>query len=113
MVASARQSDSTRPDTTAGPPKDGRVRKWYSGAPQYWDIVRQTVSDFMEDRAMKLAASLAFYTMLSLAPLLILSIKGVGSLFGEEVAKRQVATYITDLMGSKAASGISGMLDYK
>jgi membrane protein len=113
MVASAHQSASSRPDTTAGLAKHGGVRKWYSRAPRYWDVFRQAISDFIEDRAMKLAASLAFYTMLSLAPLLVLAIKGVGSLFGEEAARRQVANYTTQLMGPSAASAISGMLNYK
>ncbi len=112
MVASARQPDSSVSDTGVGTAKHPRFGRWYSRAPRYWMIARQAVSDFMEDRAMRLAASLAFYTMLSLAPLLVLAIKLVGSLFGQEAAKRQVSRYLTQLMGTRAASAISGMLSY-
>jgi membrane protein len=64
----------------------------------------------MEDNAMRLAASLAFYTMLSLAPLLVIAIKIVGAIFGESVAKGQVQNYTREWMGDRAASAVTQMI---
>lgn len=80
--------------------------------PGYWQLLKQSTSDWLEDRAMRLAASLAFYTMLSLAPLLVLAIKIVGRLFGQDFARDQVKAYANQWMGPKAASAVSGMLSY-
>ncbi|MDB5305125.1 MAG: putative rane protein [Phycisphaerales bacterium] len=59
---------------------------------------------------MRLAASLAFYTMLSLAPLLVISIKVVGAIFGEDAAKAQVQVYTREWMGERAASAVAQMI---
>ena len=79
----------------------------------YWQLIKAAVADWLEDNAIRLAASLAFYTMLSLAPLLLLAIKAVGSIFGEDAARRQVNNYLTQLMGHRAASAVADMLGYK
>lgn len=78
----------------------------------YWQLLKQSSSDWLEDRAMRLAASLAFYTMLSLAPLLVLAIKLLGRLFGQDFARKQIQSYAVQWMGPKAASAVAGMLSY-
>jgi len=109
MVAAARQ----HPDPLKEPRAKQRVSsRWRRAAPGYWQLLKQATSDWMEDRAMRLAASLAFYTMLSLAPLLVLAIKVVGQLFGQDVARKQVQAYAVQWMGPKAASAVAGMLSY-
>src|SRR5436309_13474457 len=79
-------------------------------ASDYWGMLKQTASDWMEDKAMKLAASLAFYTLLSIAPLLVIAIKIVGKVFSDKVASGQVYNYLTQLMGSKAADAVNAMV---
>ena len=59
---------------------------------------------------MRLAASLAFYTMLSLAPLLVLAIKAVGLIFSDNAAQLQVQAYLHDLMGAKAGEAAAQMI---
>lgn len=76
----------------------------------YLTIVKQAWADWSEDRATRLAAALAFYTMLSLAPLLVLAVKAVGVIFSEDAAKAQVRNYLTDLMGLKAGQTVTDMM---
>jgi membrane protein len=57
-----------------------------------------------------LGAALAFYTLLSLAPLLLVIISIVGLVFGRTVAERQVVQQIQDLVGSQAATASAALL---
>jgi membrane protein len=43
-----------------------------------WTIIKRTVKDFMADDAMTLGSALAFYTALSIAPLLVLVLSVAG-----------------------------------
>ncbi|RYF80520.1 MAG: ribonuclease BN, partial [Chitinophagaceae bacterium] len=47
-----------------------------------WRVLRRTGENFSEDNCMKLAASLSYYAIFAMAPLLIIIISLVGSLFG-------------------------------
>ena len=59
---------------------------------------------------MRLAASLAFYTMLSLAPLLVLAVKAVGTFFSEDAAREQVHHYLSEVMGNTAGDAVTKMI---
>lgn len=75
-----------------------------------WPLLKGAGKDWMEDRATRLAASLAFYTMLSLAPLLVLAVSLLGKLFKEDAARHHVQTYLTDVMGPKTAGTVMEMI---
>lgn len=62
------------------------------------------------DRAARLAASLALYTLLSLAPLLIVSIAVAGVVFGEEAARGQISDELGGLVGSTASEAIQSLV---
>jgi membrane protein len=49
-------------------------------------LLKKTASDWMEDQAPTLGAALAYYTVFSLAPLLIIAIAIAGLVFGQEAA---------------------------
>ena len=73
-------------------------------------LFKESAKDWSEDNAQRLGASLAFYTLLSLAPLLIV-IVGVAALaFGREAAGGQFAWEIRDLVGPEAASAIQALI---
>ncbi|HET6246256.1 MAG TPA: YihY/virulence factor BrkB family protein [Tepidisphaeraceae bacterium] len=76
----------------------------------HWEVVKKAAGDWMEDRAMRLAASLAFYTMLSLAPILVLALRGVGLVFSDAAALAEEHAYLRGLMGDKAADTVSQMV---
>jgi len=62
------------------------------------------------DNAMRLSASMALYTVLSLAPLLVITIKIMSALLGEEAATGEVNNQVTELLGKKGAEAVSEMV---
>jgi membrane protein len=75
-----------------------------------WSLTKETVGDWSDDNASRLAAALAFYTLLSLAPLLVLSVATAGMIFGQEAARGQIASEIGRVVGSEAAEAIQTIL---
>ncbi len=75
-----------------------------------WGLLKDTASDWQEDKADRLAASLAFYTVLSLAPLVIIAVAVAGLAVGEEAARGQLSGQIAALVGPDAAAAIEGIL---
>jgi membrane protein len=66
---------------------------------------------WIDDAAPSMGAALAFYTMLSLAPLLLVAI-GVASFFvGQDEAQNALIAQLTLILGEKAAGGIESLLD--
>jgi membrane protein len=84
-----------------------RVRAWLSG---WWPLAKQTLADWWEDKAPRLGASLAFYTVLSLAPLLVLVTPILASVFGDDAARKGIARQFEQLVGPEGAQAIDVML---
>jgi membrane protein len=78
---------------------------------ELWSILKSTVEEWYDDDASRLAASLAFYTTLSLAPLLLVSIAIAGLVFGEDVARGHVSTEVGGLVGERGAEAIATILE--
>lgn len=78
--------------------------------PTIFGIFKQAVTQWSEDNALRLSAALAYYSIFSIAPLLIIAVAIAGRLFGEEAAQGLLARQLHDLVGSKAAEGIEGMI---
>jgi membrane protein len=68
-----------------------------------WDVLRDSVRLWSSKRAFQLAAALAFYTIFSLAPLLIIVIAVMGVVFGEAAVRGEIAIQIDQFIGSEAA----------
>jgi membrane protein len=79
-------------------------------AKDVWGVLRQTASKWMDDRAMSLAASLALYTLLSLAPVVVISVSVAGLVFGEEAARGEMASQLQGFMGPQASAGVQSVL---
>ncbi len=75
-----------------------------------WRILKRTGLCFSEDNCVKLAASLSYYTIFAVAPLLIIIISIVGSLFGRDAIQGKVYTEIQDLVGNDAALQIQAII---
>lgn len=71
-----------------------------------WATVKETAKDWSDDDASSLAAALAYYALLSLAPLLVISVSVAGWFLGPEAAKGRVAGELSGIVGSEAARGI-------
>ncbi|MDB5005584.1 MAG: ribonuclease [Mucilaginibacter sp.] len=84
------------------------LRKGYRK--KVWKILVATFNGFIDDNGLKLSASLAFYTVFSLAPLLILVISLAGLFLGNDAATNQLYPQIAQYVGSQAAIQIQEML---
>ncbi|MFT3979130.1 MAG: YihY/virulence factor BrkB family protein [Ferruginibacter sp.] len=69
----------------------------------FFKFNKQVISEFIADSVLKYSASLAYYTILSLAPLLIIILTITGRVFGEEAIRGELYGEIKDLVGSEAA----------
>ena len=68
-----------------------------------YHFIKQVIAEFIDDNVMKYSASLAYYTVFSLAPMLIIIISICGALFGRVAVQGQIYGEIKDLVGSSAA----------
>lgn len=71
-----------------------------------WDLLKETFTEWNNDKASRLAAALAYYTVFSLAPLLIIAIAIAGSVFGEEAARGEIVGQMQGLVGRDGAEVI-------
>jgi len=79
---------------------------------RFWKLAKQTAGEWSEDNATRLAAALAFYTVLSIAPLLVLAIAVIGLVFGEDAARGQVASELAGVVGPQAGEGIQTVIQH-
>lgn len=73
-------------------------------------LVREAVNDWIDDRAMSRGAAIAYYTVFSLAPLLLLVIAIAGLVWGEEAARGAIMGQLSGLTGPKGAEALEGMI---
>jgi len=70
---------------------------------KHWAILKTTFNEFNDDNAIKLSASLSYYTIFSLPPLLIIIITICGFFFGKEAVTGEFFGQINGLVGNDAA----------
>jgi membrane protein len=73
-------------------------------------LLMQTWTEWNKDNAPRLGAALAYYTTLSLAPLLVLMIAIAGLVLGEEAARGQLMTQVSDLIGQEGGEAVQTMV---
>ena len=75
-----------------------------------WKTLRQTGSEFFEDKVPRLAAALAYYSIFSLAPLLLIAVSIVGIFFGDDAASGVLDDQLRASMGDAAAAAVQEMV---
>jgi membrane protein len=68
-----------------------------------WRILKDTVLAFINDEALSRGAAIAFYTVTSIAPILLIVIAIAGFAFGQEAAQNAIVTQLSSLMGQQTA----------
>ena len=68
-----------------------------------WNVTKETFSKWSDDKAPKLAASLSFYTIFSIAPLLLLIIAIAGFVFGNDAAQGRIVGELQSFVGKESA----------
>ena len=74
-----------------------------------WSLIKESASEWQDDKASTLAAALAYYTLLSIAPLIVLAVAVAGLVFGDEAARGQIAEQIGAVVGSQAGEAIESI----
>ena len=80
------------------------------GALSLWQLVRKSAVAWSDDYASSMGAALAYYTLFSLAPLLLLVIAIAGVVFGADAARGQIVAQMGGLIGSEGATAVQGLL---
>lgn len=83
----------------ASPP----VRAW-------WPMIKAAVISWRDDYAPSMGAALAYYTMFSVAPLLLIVVSIAGLVFGEEAARGEIHAQLAGMMGEAGANALQGLL---
>ena len=76
-----------------------------------WNLGRDSIDGWMRHQVARTGAALAFYTVFSLAPVLILSIAFAGFFFGEQAARGEIVEQIKGLIGTSGASAVQAVLE--
>ena len=75
-----------------------------------WKLLKTIFMKWVEDDPFQSAAALSYYTLFSLAPLLIISIAVAGFVFGREAAQNQIVSTIQGLIGQESAQAVQAMI---
>lgn len=70
-------------------------------------LLQETGLQWQQDNVSRLAAALAYYTIFSITPLLIIAIAIAGAVFGQETAQTEIMKQLQDLVGEQGANAIA------
>lgn len=89
----------------------GRVGKHPIGADRLWIVLKQAFAGWWNDNVPRMGAALAYYTLFSLAPILIVAIAVAGLVFGAEAVRGELVGQIEGLVGLEGAKSVQAMLE--
>jgi membrane protein len=73
-------------------------------------MLRATFNSSMEDNALRLSAALAYYSIFSIAPLLVIAISMAGLVLGEEAVRGHLEPQLAGYLGAPAAQGVQALV---
>ena len=76
----------------------------------WWTLVKTAISSWLDDYAPSMGAALSYYTLFSLAPLLLIVVSVAGLVFGEDAVRGELFNQLQGLMGGDAAKAVQGLL---
>ena len=79
------------------------MRKWLS-------VMQEAAMSFAGDNVPRLGAALAYYTVFSMAPIILITITLAGAIFGEEAARGEVFAHMRRLVGDTGAEVVNEMV---
>ena len=77
---------------------------------QALDITKETVNKALDDKLFRLAAELSYYSIFSMAPLLLIVIAVAGAVFGKDAASGVLAQQLSSAIGASAATAVQEMV---
>src|SRR5687767_3622381 len=80
-------------------------------ANDFANLVKETIKEWQQDQAARLAAALAYYATFSLAPLLVLVLAIAGLVGGRDAAQGLVMAQVQDLVGEEGREFVQSMIE--
>ena len=77
-----------------------------------WKLIQEAFTAWSDDKIPRHGAALAYYTVLSLVPLLIVMISLIGLIFGREAAQKHILDQTTNLMGPQSGDAVKQMIEH-
>jgi membrane protein len=77
---------------------------------EFFDLINAAGAKWLKDRAPRMGAALAFYTVFSMAPLLVIAVGVAGLLFGKEAARGGISEQLGHLMGPEGGKTVEAVL---
>ena len=77
-----------------------------------WSMLKRTFSEWNRHEARRMGAALAFYAILSLAPLVILTIAAFALIFGHSEARKDLLTAVENTIGHQGSQVVNGMITH-
>jgi membrane protein len=75
-----------------------------------WTLVTQTARAWSGDYAASMGAALAFYTLFSIVPLILIALVVAGHFFGPNAARGEIVSQLAELMGKTGAKAVDGLI---
>jgi membrane protein len=79
-------------------------------AHEIWALIKDAANGWSAHRASRIGAALAFYTVFSLGPILLLAVVVAGFFFGQGAARGEVHQQVSTMLGAKAAAEVQTVL---
>jgi membrane protein len=77
---------------------------------KFWQALKRAIDQFSSDNALSLAAALSFYLVLSLAPLVVVTLSVAGLVWGQQAASREMVTQVQKFVGTSGAEAIQSII---
>ncbi len=77
----------------------------------FFSLIKQSGNEFLEDNGTKLSASLAYFTIFSIGPLLLVIITLLGKFYKKEAVTNEIFNQASQLVGTSGAAQLKSMLD--
>ena len=77
---------------------------------ELWGLVRAAASGWVDDYAQSMGAALAYYTIFSIAPLLLIVVSIAGLVFGDQAARGELFSQLEGMLGAPGALAVQGLL---
>jgi membrane protein len=75
-----------------------------------WSLIRETATSWVDHKATRLGAALAYYSIFSLGPLLVVAISVAGLFFGADATRDAVSGQLRGLLGESGSQAVNTML---
>src|SRR5687768_17769051 len=78
---------------------------------KYLTLFKETAKEFGEDKAPRLGAALAYYTIFSIGPLLLIAVAMAGLFLGDEAAQGRISNELGKVFGTQMADSLEKMIE--